>query len=526
MKFPLSWLKEFVDLNASTTQVIKYLTMCGIEVDHFEKMVPNFKQVVVAEVISTASHPNADKLTVAQVFDGTNTYQVVCGASNCRPNIKTALALVGATLLDENKEIFKIKKTKLRGVESYGMLCSAEELHLPSQQEGILELNDHLTIGSDLADLYSDTLLDLSFTPNLNYAASVLGTARELAAMSSSTFKEPVLLDVNYPSPKKNFSITIEAFKECCYYAYQIIDLPPHLKTPDLIQYRLNACGIKIIHPIVDILNYVLLERGYPLHAFDLEQIDEALYVRKAFLNEKIITLDSKERLLNEEMLVVADKSQALAIAGILGGKKAEVTSQTKRILIEAAYFIPSSIRKTAQKLSISTDASKRFERSVDPKGALIALKRVIQLLEKFYKIEIKESFQVIDQQTNEDKSIKCRPKRVNQILGTNLSQNEIENFFKRLNFSFYEEANDSLVVKIPSYRVDLVAEIDLIEEIARLVGYENIVRKKASYLSSHLPNHPLYLLEKKNSSKFNCRRITRIFNLQFNWSFSFRKNP
>ena len=244
---------------------------------------------------------------------------------------------------------FKIKKTKLRGVESYGMLCAADELNLVSQQEGILELNEHLKLGSDLADLYSDTLFELSFTPNLNYAASLIGIGRELAAITSQTFKEPPPF-VSSLAKNSSFPVTVEDPKNCSYYAYQVLELPEGLKTPDLIRYRLEASGLRAIHPLVDLLNYVLLERGYPLHAFDLDHIDQALFIRKAFANEKMITLEGKERVLTQETLVIADKQQALAIAGILGGKKAEVTAQTKKVLIEAAYFAPTCIRKNCTK--------------------------------------------------------------------------------------------------------------------------------------------------------------------------------
>jgi phenylalanyl-tRNA synthetase beta chain len=505
MKIPLSWLKEYIDLTLSPESISKMLTSAGLEVEAVEKIAPQFDHVVVGRVISVDKHPQADKLVVAQVADDMKTYTVVCGAPNCRPGIKTALAKVGANLRDDSGKVFTVKKTKLRGVESEGMLCSAKELQLGDDHEGIMELPDSLSEGTDLASFYSETVFDIGLTPNLGHCASVLGIARELYAATEHPLCRPETSVKEASSDiSKEVAITIDDKMGCPRYACRLIKDVIIEPSPDWMQKRLLAAGIRPINNVVDITNYVVLELGHPLHAFDFDRLDgRSIIVRKAKNDESFVTLDGKERVLNEQDNLICDANKPVALAGIMGGSNSEVTASTKNVLLEAAYFNPNTIRKTSKRLGLMTDASKRFERGTDPNQIFQALNRAAHLIQRYAKGQV--SAGIIDRavQKFEEKKIRLRLERVNRLLGTHLGMSEVENVFKRLQMPHQANGIDELLVVVPTYRVDISQEIDLIEEVARIYGYDHLIQAESPrFRLSNIPPSPIYLLEKEVRSR------------------------
>lgn len=515
MKVLLSWLKEFVDLKVTPSQIAEMLTQAGLEVEGVEKANPGFTKVVVASVLGTVPHPNADKLCVAQVTDGTETYQVVCGAPNCRAGIKTALALMGAELNDGGKP-FKVKKTKIRGEESFGMLCSGKELGLSNDDEGILEFAEHMKEGVDLADLYSDVMFDIALTPNLSHASSVVGVARELAARLKVPLKWPKAIKVLESAPPIGKKISLEILDQanCLRYGARLIEGVKVGPSPDWLRKRLEGVGIRPINNVVDVTNYVLLELGHPLHAFDFDKIDgQKVIVRDALEGEKFETLDGKMRALEPGMLLICDAKKPIALAGVMGGSNSEVSEATTNILLEAAYFIPSSIRKTAKKLSLFSDAVRRFEKGVDPNEIPEALDRAAALIQEIAGGEIREGRYDFKAREFPELTVACRLSRVNQLLGTRLSENEVETIFKNLGFKVQFDGQDILQVKVPTYRVDIMGEIDLVEEVARLWGYDNIKREPARFHATTIPHAPVYLFEKVVKAKLIAEGLQEFIN-------------
>jgi phenylalanyl-tRNA synthetase beta chain len=497
MKFPLSWLKEYIEIELPPQQIAKIMTLAGLEVDSIENDTLNFEKVVIGHVLEVAPHPNADKLRVAKVTDGIENFQVVCGAENCRAGMKTALALIGATLKFPDGEVFKIKKSKIRGVESFGMLCSGAELGITDDALGILEFAEHMKVGADVGALYSDPLFEVSLTPNLNHAANLIGIARELSAATGLPLKLP-RIEVKEEQEKAQIGIEIADKENCPHYAARIVEGIIPQESPEWLKKRLIGCGIRPSFPAVDITNYVLLETGQPLHAFNLDAIEGKVVVRRAQNQETFKTLDGKERTLSDEMLVIADDKHTLAIAGVMGGEASEVKADTSRILIESAYFRPQSIRRTSKALGLSTDASRRFERGVDPNGIKAAVDRAAMLLHDVFGAKVLKGIVDVQTQVTPERRIKCRLGKVNGLIGLNLSLSEVEAHLQRLNFKTEWDGEETLLVTVPTYRVDITSEVDLVEEVARMVGYENIPRKAPRYKSSSLPHNPYYVFEKE----------------------------
>jgi len=497
MRIPLSWLKEYLSLPLPAAEIAKILTMAGLEVDSWETTGENLRDIVVGRVIEACKHPNADKLSLATVTDGKETYQIVCGAPNCRAGLKTALARIGATLKSGDQE-FTIKKTKIRGVESSGMLCSASELGLSEDHEGILELPTHLPEGQPLADIYADTFFEISLTPNLSHCNSVSGVARELAALTEQSLRMPKISVREGDDPLENsLYVSVADKADCPRYACRAIKNVKVGPSPEWMVQRLEKCGLRSVNNIVDVTNYVLLEMGHPLHAFDFDQLEGGeILVRKAKDGEFIKTLDGKERLLSGTMLAICDSGKPAAIAGVMGGLDSEIQEHTTHIVLESAYFDPMSIRRTSKQLGLQTDASKRFERGTDPNQVLAALDRAAMLIQQVAGGEVQAG--VIDIQAKEfpDAIVSCRLTRINQLLGVTFSRGEVENVFKRLQFPYQWDGQDVFIVHVPTYRNDIKAEIDLIEEVARISGYDNIPREGGRYLASALPSVSIYLFE------------------------------
>lgn len=500
MKIPLSWLKEYIPVDLTPVQISKILTSAGLEVDAIDKMGQGFEKVVVAKVMEVQKHPEADKLCLATVSDGQEVYHVVCGASNCRPGIKTALALIGASLTDKEGKKFKIKKSKIRGVESFGMLCSFDDLGLSSDHEGIIEFADYVKEGTEVADLYADTVFDISLTPNLGHCSSLIGVARELSAATGLPIKYPVsILKETSDSILNNAIVEVLNPEACPRYVCRLVKGVTVGPSPDWLKRRLEMCGIRSINNVVDITNYVLLEMGHPLHAFDFNKLEgKGVVVRNAQQGEQFVTLDDKVRELSEGDLLICDREKPIALAGVMGGLNSEVSDTTTDVLIESAYFHPSVIRRTSKRLGLITDASKRFERGSDPNNLIQTVNRAAMLIQHVAGGEL--CMGVIDAaaKTFVEKLIKCRLTRINKILGSQLSAGEVESIFNRLGMSYSWDGQDVFSVKAPTYRNDLHEEIDLIEDVARIYGYDNIKKSTTRYSSSPLPHVPIFVFERQ----------------------------
>jgi len=503
MKFPLSWIKEYLDINASATEIAKILTSIGIEVDGIQPQSSGFDNVVVATVIDTVKHPNADKLCIATVTDGSETYQVVCGASNCRKGLKTAFAKAGATLYDRSGKAFKIKLGKIRDVESQGMLCSEDELLVSDESDGIIEFAEQIPLGADVAEIYSDMIFEVSLTPNLGHCMSVLGIAKELSASTEIPIKKPLIkLEESTLDASSQMKICIESKDKAPFYSCRLLQGIKMQPSPDWMQKRLKACGFRPINAVVDVTNYVSLEYGQPLHAFDYNKLHgKEIIVKLASEGETFRALDGQEYQLQASDLAICDRmengeSRVIALAGIIGGECAEIDDKTESVLLESAYFDAPTIRRTSKRLSLHTDAARRFERNADPSAAPRALDRAVELLHEILGGSICKGVIQESSISIEDKRILGRLTRINSLLGTTLSASEVENALTRLGFSIKWDSQDVFSVDVPVGRADLNEEIDLVEEVARIYGYDNIPRVAAKYRSSEIPHAPIFLYE------------------------------
>jgi phenylalanyl-tRNA synthetase beta chain len=498
MKVPLSWLKQFLPLTHTTAEIALHLTNLGIEVEGITGDKATFVGVVVGRVLSAEKHPNADRLRVARVTDGTSEHQVVCGDPNCREGIVVAFAREGAELLDNSGKKWKIKKSKIRDVESCGMLCSAKELNLSEESNGIIELPEETPLGVDLTAVVLDPVFDLSFTPNLGHCQSILGIARELSASLQLNLIQQESKPVHQHS--ESMEVVVENRTLCPRFTCRTINSIQLGPSPTWMQSRLIQCGLRPVNNVVDISNYVMLELGHPLHIFDRDQIEGSqLIVKPVDAPLKFQTLDSEHRDVPAGTVMVCDCKKPLAIGGIMGGFLSATTDQTKNILIEAAVFAPTSIRRSSKLLDLKTDASSRFDRGVDESATLRALDRATELVLEIAGGTAQAATDHYPQPSTR-KTILLRPTRVHQIIGVHLSTGEISQLLKRLDMrvSFDKE---NLEVTPPSYRNDVTVEIDLIEEIARLYGYNHIPRNKPTYSSGHLSDAPLFTLETETRS-------------------------
>ncbi|MEI8365803.1 MAG: phenylalanine--tRNA ligase subunit beta [Parachlamydiaceae bacterium] len=505
MRIPLNWLNEYIDTKMSPAEIAKTLTLAGLEVDSIDTTALPCTNVVVAKVLECHKHPEADNLTVASVFDGEQTFQVVCGAPNCRAGIKTALARVDGYLADETGKKFKIKKAKLRGVDSFGMLCAPDELGISKEGDGIIEFSQHLKEGTDVAELYASTVFEISLTPNLGHCSSLIGVARELSAAKEIPYRLPdVEMSEDVLSLASKFiSVNVMDSEGCPRYACRVIHNVTVGPSPEWLTSRLEAAGMRSVNNVVDVTNYVMLELGHPLHAFDAEKIGgAALIVRKAADGDVFTTLDGKERLLTSGDLLICDQHKPIALAGIMGGLNSEVGSDTKNIVLEAASFAPGRIRRTSKRLGLMTDASKRFERGCDSNILPLVLDRAARLIQQVAGGEVSSGIVDTAPQGFPLKKVNCRLSRINQLLGTRLSAGEVENVFKRLEFSTRLEGLDLFHVQVPSYRNDIKEEVDLIEEVARIFGYDNITISTARFTSSSVPHQPVFIFEREMRSR------------------------
>lgn len=515
MKIPLSLIQSYLEIQEPLSDLAEVLTLLGIEVDGIQNATPRFSGVVVGKVLSATPHPEADRLRVAQVSDGNREWQVVCAAANCRAGLLTAFAKTGALLFDEEGKERRIGEAKLRGVESFGMLCSASELGLPGENEGILELPSDFFPGEDLSERLWDPVLELSLTPNLGHCMSALGIARELSASLQRPLREAKTgLKENSPVRiEKNFQAKILAPTLCQRYACRLIENVKIGPSPFWLQQTLLASGMRPINNAVDATNYILLKTGQPLHAFDAEEI-KGHTLKIQTLNDSVPFqgLDGVEYTVPPDTLLICDEERPLALAGILGGVKSAVSEKTQSILLEAASFDPISVRKAAKCLGIRTDSSQRFEKGTDPQSLLEILDEAAQLIAEICGGSTASGHLDIEGRPLASRTILLRPARANALIGVNLSLGEIQELMRRIGCKVHAK-QDLLHVEPPAYRNDLQEEIDLVEEVARLYGYNNIERKKPLATISDLPHDPLFVFEREIRRRMSSMGLQELLN-------------
>ncbi len=470
MQFSENWLRTFVNPNLNSDELGHALTMAGLEVEEMTPAGVAFTKVVIGEIISAEKHPDADRLQVCKVNVGSEILQIVCGASNARVGLKAPCALVGAELPG-----FAIKEAKVRGVESFGMMCSSKELGLAEEATGLLELPDDAKVGQDIREYLSlnDHLLTLKLTPNRADCLSILGIARDVAAITGAPFNVPKITPAKIESQRTQ-AVLVHAQEVCPAYFGRVIEgVNAQVATPDWMLRNLERSGVRSISAIVDITNYVLLELGQPMHAFDLAKITGAIDVRFAKTGETIKLLNDTEVKLASNDLVIADNSGAIALAGVMGGEPTSVTDTTTSIFLESAFFIPDVIAGKARRLGLSTDSSYRFERGVDFGNTKHALERATALVLEICGGKAGEITEVVSKMPARN-TVTLRYARLLSVLGILISQKAVGTLLKQLGFEF-TESTEGFAVKAPSYRFDISREEDLIEEIARLHGYDKI---------------------------------------------------
>lgn len=474
MKFSEQWLRTWVNPELDSLALSEQLSMAGLEVDSIESVAPAFSGVVVGEVVKCWQHPDADKLQVTEVNIGANEpVTIVCGAPNCRTGLKVAVATVGAVLPGD----FKIKKAKLRGQPSHGMLCSNSELGLNDDHDGIIELPADAPVGMDYRDYLqlNDVILDVDLTPNRADCLGMRGIAREVGVLNRLTVQAPAIEAVPAQHDEQR-DIVLDAPAACPRYLGRVIrHINLNADTPLWMQERLRRSGIRSIDPVVDVTNYVLLELGHPMHAFDLDQLQGSIHVRMAAAEEKLTLLDGQEVTLTNDVLVIADEVKPLAMAGIFGGQGSGVTTNTRHIFLESAFFAPSAIAGRARRYGLHTDASHRYERGVDPELQRTAMERATALL-----LEIcgGEPGPIVEAKSDEHlpkaAQVSLRAERLAKVLGIHIEAAEVTEILQRLDF-VVTATEQGWGVIVPSFRFDIRIEEDLIEEVARIYGYHRI---------------------------------------------------
>jgi phenylalanyl-tRNA synthetase beta chain len=476
MKFSVNWLREFVELPPSIDALAELLTMSGVEIEGIQKRGADFDKVVIAQIMDSKPHPNADRLTVCVVDDGSGTKrQIVCGAKNYRVGDKVPLALPGAELTGG----LKIRASKLRGVESEGMLCSAKELGVAEDAAGLLILSPQAKIGTPIRDLFPlDTILDVEITPNRGDLLSHFGLAREIAALTNKRFvgqalRLPSKAAGDAPALQKK-GIKISALRECPFYSVRRIENVRVGPSPDWLRAKIESVGIRSINNVVDVSNFVMLELGQPTHAFDADKLSGEINVRLARKGEKFLALDGKTYELTPENLVIADGERTVGIAGVMGGEESGVTDSTKNVLLESAYFLPVSIRRTARDLNLPSDASYRFERGVDPQMILAASRRATELICEVAGAKSAATIAVAGELPPDPPDVSLRYERLDQLVGIHIQPTTADAILTRFGLAKSDSASRPHW-KIPRYRRDLQREVDLIEEIIRAHGIEKI---------------------------------------------------
>ena len=502
MKVPLKWLKEFVDVTLPPPEIAEKLTMAGMEVKGTQIIGGKWENIVVGQIVAVNPHPNADRLRLPTVDLGTKQQTVVCGAPNLKVGDKIAFAYVGAELIDGHTgELTKLKSAKIRGVESSGMVCSEKELGISDSHEGIMVLPPDAPVGMPLADYLGDAIFDLDVTPNRPDCLCVIGIAREVAALTGKSRRHP---EVSYKEvlPPIDQQIAVETADPdlCPRYCASLITGVKIAESPPWMQQRLLACGMRPINNIVDITNYVMLELGQPLHAFDYERIrGKKIIVRRAAEGEILVSLDGAERTLSRDMLVIADAERAVAIAGVMGGANSEVVEDTTTILLEAANFNPTSIHYTSRQLGLPSEAAMRFERGIRPELTVPALRRATQLMLELGSGQAARGIADVYPGKQEPQPIPLSIEKAKQLLGVEFSRDQIVKTLTSLGFDCQPGASESEIKVIaPYWRSDITMEVDLIEEVACVIGYDKIPMTLLSHTLPPQNPAPILGLERK----------------------------
>lgn len=476
MNVTYNWLKEFVDFDATPDELAELLTMLGLEVESMVKLGEGMDDVVVALVEEKGQHPNADKLSVCRVNNGKEILDVVCGAQNFKQGDTVALAQIGSVLPGD----FKIKRSKIRGEESCGMLCSEKELGLAEESAGIMVLSPGIApLGTPVFAALGrkDTLLEIGLTPNRSDCLSAVGIARDIAAKLGLKLKYPQIALVEGPGTVESaIGVTVENTELCPRYAARYISGCTIAPSPEWLVKRLNAIGIRSINNVVDVTNLVMMELGQPLHAFDCSRLSgQRIVVRPAAEGEQFTTLDNQLRTLTPADLVICDAERPVALAGIMGGLNSEIENSTTSILLESAFFKPAAIRKTAKRLGLHTESSHRFERGIDIDNVTRALDRAASLIVELAGGSMASGCLDLYPGKSERAAISFRPEKANELIGIELERDAIIDILTRLECRVSKNDDGSVAVIPPHYRIDIEREIDLIEEIARLNGYDKI---------------------------------------------------
>lgn len=513
MKISYKWLKNYINLDLSVTELEKELTFSGIEVEAIETQGDILEQIIVSEIKERTAHPGSDHLSICKVDNGTETLQVICGAPNCDAGSKVALAPVGADLGG-----FKIKKAKLRGEASFGMLCSEKELGISENHDGIMILDADYETGKKLSEYYdiSDVIYDVEITPNRPDLLGITGVARDLSAL---LHKEAKLPKAELPKGTGNISDHLKLDNQapdlCTRYTARMIKGVKIGKSPEWMSRSLEAVGLRSINNVVDATNYVMMELGHPLHAFDHKLIaDQTIIMRRAKKDEKFTDLHGEDYKLCEDDLVIADPQKATALAGVIGAANSQVNDDTQDIVIEAANFLYSGVRKTSKRLAIFTDSAYRFERDMSDEQADYASRRCCELILQTAGGELVEG--VLDSYPNpaEIPVVNLRPSRVKKVLSVWIEPQQIVKYLESLGLTLIEEKDDLLRFESPHFRKDLIREVDLIEELIRLHGYNKIETK-------FKPQNIMNFTEFKTKRQLLDRLLTMGFCEVVNWSFS-----
>jgi phenylalanyl-tRNA synthetase beta chain len=469
MKFSVTWLREFVDLPENPEGIADLLTRAGVETENIETRGAKIEQVIVSQIVASSRHPNADRLTVCEVDDGSGTNrQIVCGATNYKVGDKVPLALPGAKLPNG----LEIRKSKLRGVESEGMLCSPIELGLGEDASGLLILSPNAKVGLPIADLFpTDTILDVEITPNRGDLLSHFGLAREIAALTGKELKSTAR---ESKIPVKKTGVTITSTRECPFFSARKIDNVTVGPSPQWLRAKIESVGIRSINNIVDISNLVMLELGQPTHAFDADKLKGRINVRLARHGEKFLALDGETYSLKPDNCVVTDQERVVGIGGVMGGEETGVTDSTKSILLEAAHFLPASIRRTARELNLPSDASYRFERGVDPEMVLRASQRATELIQEIAGGTPAKEIIVAGDLPANPADVSLRYEKCDRVVGIAIKPKTVDEILTRFGLKKISAAKITKW-KIPSYRPDLQRDVDLMEEVVRAYGADRI---------------------------------------------------
>ncbi|MDC0561426.1 phenylalanine--tRNA ligase subunit beta [Bacteroidia bacterium] len=516
MKISYNWLKQLINIDLSLEEVCEKLTMSGLEVEHIietESIKGGLKGLIVGEVISKKKHPNADSLNLTTVDVGKgDLLSIVCGAKNVEVGQKVVVAPIGTTI-HTTTDSFKIKKSKIRGEVSEGMICAEDEIGLGSDHDGILVLDNHIKAGTPLTDLFevdTDQQIEIAIIPNRGDAISHLGVARELQALTGTKYKKPTVEKIDARGSMR-VDISIDNLQACPRYAGITISSVEVKDSPDWLKKRLKSIDLKPINNIVDISNFIQHEIGQPLHVFDYDKIqDHKIIPRFAKSGEKLTTLDGEDRDLSKNHFIIADSTQPLALAGVLGGLESGVTESTSTIFIESAYFDPAVVRKTAKSFGLNTDASYRFERGTDPEMVDFALTRAVNLILEIAGGEINSEIIDIYPEAIEPRQIEINFDQFNRFIGYEIPKEKSIEILKNLEIKILANNDINILLEVPRYRPDIERPVDIYEEILRVYGFDNIpISEKVNYIPSNI--------DKNAPNKLRSKISNYLANIGFN---------